>query len=59
MDGPKCQVKDLGFYTVDREDPLEVFFVCLVLFLCSFVIRFDVCKAAFGKINLTSVGRLD
>lgn len=25
MDGPKCQVKGLGFYTVDRENPLEVF----------------------------------
>lgn len=25
MDGPKCQVQGLGFYTVGREKPLEVF----------------------------------
>lgn len=28
LDGPECQVKDLGFYTVDREKPfLCVWFV--------------------------------
>lgn len=60
MDGPKCQVQGLGFYTVGREKPLEFFlFVCLVLFLYSFGRGFDICKAAFGRRSLASVGRLD
>lgn len=36
VNGPKCQVTDLGFYTVGREKPLEVFLfgwfcICVLL----------------------------
>lgn len=49
MNDPKCQAVELGFYTVDNEKPLRVFLGRGI----------DICKAAFEKIGLACVGRLD
>ena len=46
------QAKELGFYAVDSEKPLEIFFFFRGRGI-------DICKAEFKKISLESVGRLD